>query len=132
MTATTQLHESIHNLVSAGFSTEETAKNQFETWKPSHLGTYVPFSGNLWENGTETYGTYGNLRNSICHISEVEYQYIKALIKPMTTNSSFGFRGFWVSETWKLVKTTGKPAKTGPRKLPCMSVRIFADLRASK
>ena len=29
------------------FRTEETAKNQFETRKPSHLGTYVPFSGNL-------------------------------------------------------------------------------------
>jgi len=32
------------------FSTKETAKNQFETRKPSHLGIYVPFSGNLWEN----------------------------------------------------------------------------------
>ena len=25
-------------------------QNLSETRKPSHLGTYVPFSGNLWEN----------------------------------------------------------------------------------
>jgi len=64
-------------------------------------------SGNLWENEVQSYRNLWNLwkpkKLYLCHISEVEYQYIKALIKPMTTNSRFGFRGFWVSETWKLL-----------------------------
>jgi hypothetical protein len=65
----------------------------------------------LWENEVRKPMELMETREtpSMSHKLLVEYQYITALIKPNTTNISYRFRGFWVSEfqeTWKLVKTS--------------------------